>query len=62
VSNETLDVIANLTPIDLYLKKTAMNYFIKKGIVNNLTNEYLRENSIDLNQVQKLLASHQTSH
>jgi hypothetical protein len=29
VSNEALDVIANLIPIDLYLKKTAINYFIK---------------------------------
>jgi hypothetical protein len=62
VSNEALDVIANLTPIDLYLKKTAINYFIKKGIVNNLTNEYLREYSIDLNQVQKPLAINQMCH
>jgi len=53
VSTEALNVISNLIPIDLYLKQTAMNYFIKHGINNEFTYQYLQEFNIDLQYVQK---------
>jgi hypothetical protein len=62
VSNEALDVIANLIPIDLYLKKTAINYFIKTGTNNTLTNEYLNEDRIDLRDIQKPFPVRQLKH
>ncbi len=40
-------------PADLYLKRIAINYFIKRGINNYLTQQYLRELNIDLNLIQR---------
>jgi ribonuclease HI len=53
VSSEAANIISNLMPIDLYLKQTAINYYIKRGINNNLTESYLREHNIDLAYIQK---------
>ncbi|HEY6436436.1 MAG TPA: hypothetical protein VIY47_07585, partial [Ignavibacteriaceae bacterium] len=53
VSNEALNILSNLTPIDLHIKSTAINYFIKKGINNDLTYSFLSDNYFDLSLIQK---------
>jgi ribonuclease HI len=62
VSTEALQVITNTMPIDLYIEKTALNYFLKKGINNYLTEEYLSEDRIDLELIQKPYPSKQMIH
>jgi ribonuclease HI len=53
VSTEASNIISNLMPIDLYLKQTAINYYIKHGINNAFTESYLREFNTDLQYIQK---------
>jgi ribonuclease HI len=62
VSTEALNVLANLIPIDLYLKQRAINYFIKKGVNNSLTESYLEETNIDLRQIQKPFPNEKLPH
>jgi len=62
VSTDALNVIANLIPIELHLKQTAMNYFIKKGLDNTFTDDYLRSININLQMVQKSFPSEKLQH
>ncbi len=53
VSTEAINILANLMPIDLYLKQTAAHFFIKKGINNSLTESYFSDINLDLTLIQK---------
>ncbi len=48
-----MNAIANLIPIDLYLKQRAAIYYVKKGIENGITNYYFGSTGTDLTNVQK---------
>jgi hypothetical protein len=45
-----MEVIANILPIDLYLKQKAALFFVKNNIKNTLTNEYF---DLDISLVQR---------
>jgi hypothetical protein len=42
-----------MTPIDLYLKGRAVEYFAKNNINNELTDKYLRHNNIEMSLIMK---------
>jgi len=62
VSIEAANIIANLMPIDLFIKQRATNYFVKNGINNDLTNSYLNHLNINLENIQKPIPSQQLPH
>ena len=53
VSYDAANVLANFTPIDIFLKGKATEYFVKKGLKNDLKDIYLGTDHIDLNEVQR---------
>jgi hypothetical protein len=53
ISTDAVKAIANLIPIDLYLKQRAAVYYVKKGIENGIRNYYFGSTGIDLTNVQK---------
>jgi hypothetical protein len=53
VSNDALNVIANLLPVDLWLKGRATEYFVKKNINNKLVEKYLVQTNIDMESIQR---------
>jgi ribonuclease HI len=53
VSTNACNVICKLVPIDLYLKARAVEYFLKKDIQNNLTDEYISGTGIETESLQK---------
>jgi hypothetical protein len=53
VSNIACDIITNLMPLDLVLKQKAIEYFAKNNINNNLTQNYLINQNIDLESIQR---------
>ncbi len=61
ISIDAANVLAKLTPIDLYLKGRAVIYFAKKPISNRLTEDYL-QNTIDLDNIQRPIDCYRLKH
>lgn len=53
MSTDALNVICNFEPIDLWLKRRAVEYFVKHNINNELSQKYLEYINIDNNLVQR---------
>ncbi len=53
VSTEAANVLANLIPIDLYLKGRAAEYYTKKGIENSIFNNYFNNTFVETNCIQR---------
>jgi uncharacterized protein YehS (DUF1456 family) len=62
LSIEASNILSNLMPIDLYLKQRAVQYFIKNGITNELTEFYLQDLNIDLSNIQKPFKTDELPH
>ena len=53
LSTDAVNIVANMVPIDLYLKSRAVQYFVKNQIWNELTDHYFNGSDIDLNLVMR---------
>jgi hypothetical protein len=53
VSTDAANVIANLMPIELWLKGRAVEYFAAKGMTNNLFNEYFANTVVNIEYIQR---------
>ncbi len=53
VSTNACEVICDFTPIDLYLKARAAEYYLKHNIINEITDLFFADTSIDLDLIQK---------
>jgi hypothetical protein len=53
VSLNACELICNFTPIDMYLKARAVEYFMKHNITNEWTESYFADTSIDIKCTQK---------
>jgi ribonuclease HI len=53
VSSDAINVICNLMPLVLVIKKLSIEYYVKKGIESETVNEYLAEYNLDLEKVQR---------
>jgi hypothetical protein len=53
VSYQSINVIANTLPIDLWLKAKAVECFVKKNINNDLVDSYLGGTGIELDSIQR---------
>jgi hypothetical protein len=62
ISIEAANILANLIPIDLYLKKKSADYFVKRGINNILTDSLLEDYNIDLNYIQRPFKADELPH
>jgi hypothetical protein len=60
--NSTLNVIANLIPLDLVMKQRAIEYAVKHGIQLDICEEYFNELNIGLSNVQKQFPFHALPH
>jgi hypothetical protein len=53
VSTDATNVIANMVPIDIWLKSRAVEYFMKKNIANYLTEHYFANTDITIENIQR---------
>lgn len=62
VSTDAANVIANLMPIDLWLKGRAVEYFVKKGIENEIFNKYFADSCVNNDNIQRPLEVRRIKH
>lgn len=53
LSTDAANVVANMIPIDIWLKSRALEYFMKKNIANNLTEHYFANTDITIENIQR---------